>query len=607
MCLPPALRLPVAVVLGLAACGVTSGTREIGAQEGATTTAPDSAELRERARDAQRRFERIRVRHLPRIWSSPRGPCEIRIGRFCQWHDPDGDWTPPPERPEIGQAREDLLAVLAEAGARHPGDGWVLGQRIQYLSEAGRWDDARNLAEDCPEEVGWWCAALLGFVLHGSMSFVAAEDAFERALRGVDDDEIADWIHPTELLDRQGRGLLENATRGGRETFFHRFWALADPLYLVAGNDRLTEHLARRVLAHIRRDTWSPFGGRVRGDLQELLVRYGWEVGWERRRARPGSLPDAPSVVGQQHPRAQRFVPSGSLLADPFAAEAGTWIDEGRAPPATYAPAYAPDLAELDAQIAVFRLGDSILVVGAYRRSPDEEQIGSADGDEEGVFLFAPPEPGDRINSESGLFLVPWAPPGPPRVREARRVGNGAEGALALRAPAESHLLSLEHLDRDSGRAGRYRVGLREEAHPPGIPVLSDLLLLRDGGTLPETLEGAIPLARPGTRLEHGERIRVAFTIHGLRRPEEVTMRLTLEPADPGLLRRAGEWIGLLEPDPSVVLDWGELAEAGPGLHFRAVELDAPDAEPGSYVLRLVVALRGRTTMVATRLLEVTR
>lgn len=570
----------------------------------------DSTELHERARDAQRRFERERVRHLPRVWSPRSGPCDIRVGRMCQWHDPEGDWTPHPPVSRIEEAREEFLSLLARVGAHLPGDAWVLGQRVHYLAEAGRWEEALELAEGCPTEaVGWWCPALLGFVLHGIGDYPQGERTFERALAGADEEEVAGWIHAEDLLDRDARGLAEDLEGEAREAFFLRFWALADPLFLVPGNDRWTGHMARRVMARIRRDARTPFGGWFRSDMAELLVRYGWEVGWERSRGRPGSLSDDRSVVGQQHPRARRFVPTGGVLEDLTGVEPGTWIGEGRTPPATYAPAYAPELGELEAQVAVFRLGDSIVVVGAYRLPPEEDdehdppRRGGED-DDEGTFLFAPPERSDWTGSTGGLFLVPWAGREPGDALGVRRQG-GAEGALSLRAPAGTYLLGLEHLDRDEGRAGRYRMGLHETAHPPGVPVLSDLLLLESGGELPEALDEAIAGARRGTRLQMGEPLRVAFAVYGLREREGVTLRMTLEAADPGLLRRAGEWIGVLDPERPVALDWEEVAEVEPGFHFRALEIELPELEPDRYVLRLAVALRGRTTMVTTRVLEV--
>ena len=44
--------------------------------------------------------------------------CEERIGRLCYWNN-NADPTLPPERPEIGRRRDELLATLARAAPAH--------------------------------------------------------------------------------------------------------------------------------------------------------------------------------------------------------------------------------------------------------------------------------------------------------------------------------------------------------------------------------------------------------------------------------------------------------------------------------------------------------
>ena len=57
---------------------------------------------------------------------------------------------------------------------------------------------------------------------------------------------------------------------------------MADPLWMRAGNDRLTEQYARLVRARIAADARSPEGARWGWDLEELLLRLGRPTGWER-------------------------------------------------------------------------------------------------------------------------------------------------------------------------------------------------------------------------------------------------------------------------------------------------------------------------------------
>ena len=78
-------------------------------------------------------------------------PCDERIGRICLIHGGDDDWTPVPDPPALVKAREVLLERLDEVARGIPGDGWVLGQRVYYLAEENRWEEAAELASRC----GW--------------------------------------------------------------------------------------------------------------------------------------------------------------------------------------------------------------------------------------------------------------------------------------------------------------------------------------------------------------------------------------------------------------------------------------------------------------------
>ena len=102
-------------------------------------TPPISESLRRRPRlDSKKNHRQL----LSYTLSGDRGSCRERIGRLCIWHEGDDDWVPVPDSPDIVQARDLLLRELAEIGGQLPGDGWILGQRIRYLSEAGRWDES---------------------------------------------------------------------------------------------------------------------------------------------------------------------------------------------------------------------------------------------------------------------------------------------------------------------------------------------------------------------------------------------------------------------------------------------------------------------------------
>ncbi len=232
----------------------------------------DSSRIHSQAEDAQERFERIRRRQLPYVWDGGRRPCEERIGRLCLWHGGEDDWEPVPDPPALVEARDELLTTLADAADHIPADDWILGHRIRYLSEAGRWGDAARLARACDGATSPWCSVLEGFALHGMGRYEAALERFRRGLETMDSEEARKWRDPSLLLDGKGSDLLEDAGEaaaeaGAGDEWEHlraRVWMLADPLYLVSGNDRESEHYARWTYSKMNdgaRNAWSmPWG-----------------------------------------------------------------------------------------------------------------------------------------------------------------------------------------------------------------------------------------------------------------------------------------------------------------------------------------------------------
>jgi hypothetical protein len=538
--------------------------------------------------EAQEDFERTRRRNLELAVGGWGGECDEVVGRMCLRHGGEDDWTPPPEPQEIISAREDLLVILEGIATAIPGDGWVLGQRVLYLGEAGRWAEALTLARECGGVTPWWCSCLVGFALHMDRDYVGSSEAFRRGLSQMDPDEAGRWQDPRVLLDSHGRGWVRGTRELPVEEARRILWLLGDPLYLVPGNDRETEHYARWVVAELREDSHNPYGLSWGRDLREMLLRYGWEIGWQRTLPRVGETTTT-DVVGHHHPDSRAFLPPGSVLEDPTGIEEGEWIPDEDSPISSYAPAYAPQLGPVTAQIARFRRGDSVLVVGSYRFPPEESEASS---------------PGDSTlpdDALAGLFLlpdggVPW---------HESRVRSGV-GVVTLLVPPGPYLVSLELHSPGERRAARLRHGLVAETYPPDVPSVSDLLILRESDALPTGFREAIAGARPSTVVRAGERVPVAWEVYGLGRQLEAPhFHVSLRPRDGGFIRRVARWVGLGDDDQEVVLSWMEAAPDALGPLLRAVHVDLPDLEPGEYTLRLQVELRGRSTMVSERTLEV--
>jgi hypothetical protein len=565
-------------------------------------TDPDPGDLLDEARDLQRRFETVRRRHLPRSLSWGSGPCDDTVGRMCWRHGSGTTWLPEPEDPAVSEARGELLAELARIGSRIPEDPWVLGQRVFYLVEAHRLDEARELAARCgPTEVSW-CRALEGYVLHDQGRYPAAEEAFRRSLEAGDRDRAWEWTGVEEILDGYGRDVVDDSAAVGPEAHDRAYalvWRLADPFYLVPGNDRLTEHFARWTAARIRSEARNPHGIPWGDDLTELLVRYGRTVSWEKVDPRPGELGSG-SVVGHEHPESRSFMPPGWVIWAPSEVEPGAWVPRTTYAPAAYAPLYAPVTLPADGDLAVFPRGDRVALAAAVRL-PEDTTVRART---KGRPPHDPPPAFREAERRAGLFVVPVD--GDTVFAATTRASPEGVAHLFLEVPATPSVISLEVVDPAAGRAGRLRHGLPLSPIPPDLATLSDLLLLDGEGDEPGTLEEALPHRRLDARVRPGDRIRVAWEVNGLGfRPETLTYHLSLETPEGGFFHRAGRWLGIVGDDPTQALGWEEPGPETPRPVFRSVEMELPEVDPGSYLLRLELGTVGRGTLVAERRIEV--
>ena len=516
---------------------------------------PDDAAALRMARDAQRAFEHVRRRNFPR------GPlvnpkCGESIGRFCLvegWDD--DDWDPVPEVPEVIEERLALIAVLDSAARLLPGDEWLTGQRVAYRLEAGRADEALALLEACGPD-GAWCEALTGFVLQERGRYAEAEAAFGRALDRMTEEARCEWTDLGPILDRRSRGRYERFACGSspRRAVERSFWHLSDPLWLVPGLERRSEHLARRVRAALQADAASPWGLPWGDDLTEITLRFGWPAGWERARRRLVGVRTDEVVWSHRPPGAQRYTVSRLGTAD----EGPLWnLDEAETR-TSWAPAFG-EIGALRHQVASFRRDGRRLVVAA----------------------FTWPDSLPRCDPESGIFLADAH--GVTAARSGR--GDGPLEVAESRAATPATLVGVEaRCDREPA-AARARLPLAE-----GHPLLSDILLLDAGGAAPSTLSEALARARGDRTARAGETLALYWEWYGSRGPAaalEVTLSLARE--GKGFWRRALEWSGLASRDAEQTgIRWLEAA-TDPEAEGRTVQLRLPLLDEGRYRLTLEV------------------
>jgi len=569
------------------------------AQENPSDSAEVAALLQE-ARDRQEEFEQYRASRIPVSREEGAPSCDEQIGRICIWFGGEGEARFPRERPEVGQARAELISFLAETAERVP-DRWLVGQLVFYRIENRDVAGATRVATECGIPEVWWCAALRGYILHLTADYVAAEAAFREALASMPPAERERWTSLRYVLTRDGMDWFEGMDPEERNYRWELFWRLSDPLFLLEGNDRLTDHFARTVEAVIWQDAANPMGLPWEEDLEATLIRYGRNIGYSRTYdpvATGRTMRDTRRVLGHHHPKSRGYLFPERFLESPSDIPPESWITAPREARTWYAPRYAPDMYGLETQVGRFRRGDRMLVVGAYRPVPPPSA--SAQGDTPEADSQPDGEFGIQGFPEAALFLIPENGSEPKFVR-----GMDAEGVLTIEAVPGRYVSGLEVVDLEGRQAWRARQGVVQLPLAPGFIDVSDLLILKEGTPLPESLEEAIPDVRPGVRIRRGERFPVVWEAYGLRVDEPVRVTLGFTRGRPGFLTRVGEFLGVLEPDRPVDVIF---EDRGPGTvqtAFRSIEFQLPDLEPGEYTLHLKLEMAGHLPVVTSRPISV--
>jgi hypothetical protein len=203
---------------------------------------------------------------------------------------------------------------------------------------------------------------------------------------------------------------------------------------------------------------------------------------------------------------------------------------------------------------------------------------------------------------QAGLFLVPEDG------GEIHRVdGDSREGVLTLLAPTGRYVSSVEVFDEPAGAAWRARQGITQTLLARGIAGISDVVILREGAAVPESLDEAIPLVRPGIRVRSGERFVLAWEVYGMGVEDRARITIAFSAGRPGFLRRVGEYLGVVEPDAPVEISFDERGPDEVQTVFRAIELGLPELDPGEYTLHVQLDLPGREPAIASRPITVGR
>lgn len=514
---------------------------------------------------------------LPRFYVGAAEHCLI-VGRFCEWHPNSRDYVVPDEGRNIVKARAELLRELEKASAELPGDDWIMGQRIRYLVE-GHDTSAVSVARGC-RATKWWCDALLGMALHVEGDFAAADSVFAASLERMPQLVHCHWINLAPLLDDDIRGTYKKMSCAQREAADARIWWVADPLYMIRGNERRTEHFSRLLHSALQQDAANTYGSSWGGDLAELILRFGWAEKWTQEPSDRIYIGAKPAITGHEREPGYHFFLT-QRPPDSLAQIVDSVFDIYQFPPREqYAPAYARGFVRLDAQVARFRRGDSTRVVAAYDVSSDT-LFGNR------KFAAAVVAMGDEATLPS-ISRVDDSPP---------------KNVLTVSTPWKEQLIGVELLAKDSTGAARWRSGFAEVPLDSGKISVSDLLFVDGAPSLPSDLSEAIPLAHGGTTFRHDQKIGLFWELYGMTPGDSaLPISLTITPVGESLLRRAFRALRIAPKASPLNIRWQENGAAGV-LSARSVLLDLSLVPAGRYAVKLEVGTY--PTAVTSRIIEV--
>ena len=564
------------------------------------------------------------------------------LGDEREWID---NALEPSSRPRVATERRALLQQLRLAVSAVPHDSVLVGQYIRMLVDNREFAGAENAAAHCGASPPW-CFALKGYVLHKQGLIAESESAFLASIAAQAPAQRCGFTRIGALLQAEARKAYAKMTCAGQDSINQTVWWLADPLWSVDGNDRLTEQFSRKVMialhAALGRDeryNWTTLGG---GDaLIETIERYGWmsfaygysSYGPSYARGphsvafpsvAPGAYGGTPKnlneklaaralggfkttyeySIGRVH-----VVPPSSMVSDPFSITNEDWSINAPAgtswdytfnwwPEEHYAPVH-PLIKLRDQQTAFLRRQDNALL--AFSTALAKTDIDRKLGD-----------------SVPAAIAVSTGP-GTIDVVQRRRVGAQDRLTFLAPLPTAQSIVSVEIPWSSRGeRAARSRFAVKPP--PPlsqlraGDAAISDPIILSvPGGTsaLPNLADSAIALMHGSTTLPAGSNeIGVYWETYGISAGDSVEVTVGVQRKGAGVVDRVTSVVGALSSSNSLVTaSWfepqpGVAVRNVPGavpIQMRSIVLNISALPVGTYTLEISVKKRGLDALKSAR------
>jgi hypothetical protein len=547
------------------------------------TAVVEYADPRAAGQRAQARFESFRRANLPPHRGRMARECQERVGRFCYWYDEDSP-PPAPELPTVTRMRTELISQLDSLSRSLPSDEWLSGQRVRYLDEAGRNEEALVAAREC-RSYGWWCDALVGFALHQLGRYAEAEAAWDSTIAQMSAPMRCLWTDISLYLDDDTRRQYTRHACGSpqREAFERRTWWLARARYGLEGNDARSEHFARTTYGDFLRAAPSAYMFGFDEDERELLLRFGWSRHWTRAPdviTRPGG-PVQINIIGHDPSPAYRYIPPNYVLNSPVTSDSTDWAVQLPPVVARYQPPFAKHRYMLEHQQGLFRRGDTALVVLAYDATKIEKLRGAT--------------------LEAALVATPSSDL---QQNQTIRKNAPARGTLIVRAPWGPLLMSAEIAAADSSTLVRARYGIRPPLATGTRVSLSDLLFYQPYGEFPTSVEEALPHAIPTQVVRSSQKLGVFWEAYGTNpEGEQMTISLTVvtDSEEAGAVRRAARALRFARESAPVSITVTDVSARGSSRSTRALELDISTLRRGEYLVQLEVTVAGQYSIRADR------
>lgn len=475
---------------------------------------------------------------------------------------------------------------------------WLEGQRTGAWTRLGDFQRARDALGDCAS-YDWWCDALRGYVDHRQGRFTDAERRFHQALSTMPPGRACYWTDTSLLADSTALSLRHGGSPRCRDAAeLDTFWTLADPLFSMPGNDRMTEHYARHVELAIHEDFLELYEGGHTPSHHSSIMRLGWPNGF---RVLPrlqdaalhteltwsGGIGLVAGDAAAEDAAAEDAAAGGTVAGDPRPEL--TMSQDAFVPrPDDRREQYRPDwgtLHGIPVQYGFVRRNGEpgILVRSTAPALADVPRSGH--DREDGLPAPLRDSPGTwHIRSWDGATWrdgITWQD----------EVATSSESTVTgwIPSPWTAQVFSLESIA--GARALRGRSGTR----PPtssGTASVSSVLLL-DGGAPTDPDPAAAMLA--SLTVQAGTDIAAWWEVYDAAGRHAAIQLTTLRVDRPGLLAR------LLRQDTAPVrtVRWQEQLDPSVQSAPRRVTLDVTDLPAGEYELRLDITLDDGTRLNA--------